>query len=137
MMPLSDDERAQQLFKDLNETVAALRHGEELYREVKKNLRRMRVTLWVALIGLILDLTLSLVLGLALVNQSTLSSRINDNANTLHDVECSTNSLFISTNTPDQRAKAPDPAKYDAQFHIIYQQRIQLGCQPAIPEPKR
>lgn len=137
-MPVNDQHRAQQLLDELGETITSLKRGEAIYSDLKGSVRRVRITLAVAAIGLVLDLSLTGVGAFVLHRQSVLQHQVSDNQETIHDAECNLNRLFISSDTPEQRAKAPGGvARYDAQFHVIYQQRIQLGCQPPMPEPVR
>jgi hypothetical protein len=136
-MPLNNEARAQQLLDELGVNIASLQRGEAIYADLKRSVRRMRIMTWVAVIGMVLDISLTVAFGVILNEQSHLQQQVSDNQSTIHEAECNLNTLFISADTPEQRAKASNAARYDAQYHVIYQQRVQLGCQPPIAEPVR
>jgi hypothetical protein len=136
-MPLNNEARAQQLLDELGVNIASLQRGEAIYADLKRSVRRTRIMTWIAVIGMVLDITLTIVCGYVINKQGHLQQQVSANQATIHDAECNLNTLFISADTPEQRAKALNVARYDAQYHVIYQQRVQLGCQPPIAEPVR
>jgi hypothetical protein len=136
-MPLTSDERFAALVEALSGTEASLERGEGIYKDLRKSVRRQRAVLWVAVIGLVADLLLSGGLLLGFMKQNQTSNDVRANQANVHTVECDLNTLFIQVDTPQSYATAPDRAQYVAQFHTIYQARIQLQCQPPIPEPTR
>lgn len=136
-MPANSEERAQRLLNELGVTIASLQRGEAIYASLKRTVRRMRVTVWVAVVGVILDVSLTVAFGFIINRQGDLQQQVAENQATIHEAECNLNSLLLSTDTPEQRASKPNKARYDAQLHVLYEQRLQLGCQPPIPEPAR
>lgn len=131
------DENIDALVKAVVATGKSLERGEAIYANLNTTVRKMKVTLWVAIVGLLADLALSIAFGFLFNNQSNTNAQVVANQDAIHKSECDLNGLFISADTPDARNRAPDKAKYDAQFHIIYLTRVSLGCQPPIAEPVR
>lgn len=131
------DEKIDALVAAVVETGKSLERGEAIYARLNSTVRKMQITLWVALVGLVADLVLSIGFGFLFQNQSHTNAQVITNQETIHKTECDLNSLFISADTPDARDKAQDKARYDSQFHTIYLARVQLGCQPPIAEPAR
>ena len=129
--------------KDLNALVAAiagtgkkLEDTELIYNHMHTSIRKMRTIMRIALIGLFIDLTLSVAFGFILNNQSELNTRVGANQTAIHNAECDLNTVFIAVDTPEQRAKAPDLALYDKWYDTIYETRVQLGCQPPLSNPR-
>ena len=132
-----DRQDTQALLVAVTETNKALEHGETIYRDLKAAMRRMRIVLWVALVGIVADLLLSGAFGFVLNNQSHLNDQVKQNQVNIKQVECDLNDVFIKSDTPAARDRSPDKAAYDSSYHTIYLQRVQLGCQPPIAEPVR
>lgn len=136
-MPANNEERAQRLLDELGVTIDSLQRGEAIYADLKNSVRRMRITLVIAGVGLLLDISLTLAFGFIINRQGDLQQQVAANQATIHEAECNLNSLLLSTDTPEQRASKPNKARYDAQLHVLYEQRLQLGCLPPMPEPVR
>jgi hypothetical protein len=143
-MPLTSDERFVALMEALTGTEKQLENSESIYKDLRKTVRRIKVAMWVAIIGLVVDLALTIGLLFGFINTNALTNQVHQNQQQIaaeqdstKNVECSLNSLFIQTDTPDAYAAAPNKQVYVQQYHIIYQERQQLGCQPAIAEPQR
>lgn len=134
---LEDEQNLKALIVTLANTSASLEHGEKIYETLGRTVRRMRITLWVALIGLVLDFALSLSFALILSNQSHLNNRISANQDRITAVSCELNTLLVQTDTPQSYAKSQDKKLYVAQYHTLYKNRKTLNCQPVINEPVR
>lgn len=135
-MPMASDERFHALMEALQGTEAQLQQGEGIYKDLRKSVRRIKILMWVTIVGLVIDLTLSVGLVLGFVNQYDLNRQVDSNQASVHTVECDLNTLLLGVDTPANYAKAPDQQQYVQQFHVLYQNRIQLGCQPPIHEPQ-
>lgn len=131
------DDDLKALIVTLANTSASLENGEKIYETLGRTVRRMRITLWVGLIGLVLDLTLSLSFALILSNQSNLNERIQANQDHITSVSCETNTLFLQFDTPARYDASQDKKAYVQQFHVLYENRKSLGCKPVINEPVR
>jgi len=118
-------------------TSESLDNGEKIYQQVTRTIRRMRITLWVGLIGLMLDLALTLSFALILNEQSNLNDKIQDSQSRITSVSCKTNTLFLQFDTPQRYAAAADKKLYIQQYHTVYENYKNLGCQPVINEPVR
>jgi hypothetical protein len=136
-MPLTSDERFAALMEALTGTEKQLEQGETIYKDLKRSVRRIRLAMWVAIIGLVADLVLTGGLVFGYNRQAELGSRISANQDNVHTVECDLNSVLITADTPQAYAKAFSQTTYIQQFHVIYQNRVQLNCQPPMPEPSR
>src|SRR6266404_6263612 len=129
--------------KDLDALVAAitgtsknLENNKIIYDKINTDQRKMRTLMWVAMVGLVADLTLSLAFGFILNDQSALNARVTANQTSIHTAECDLNTVLIAANTPEQRAKADNPVTYDSWYKTIYATRVRLGCQPPIKNPR-
>lgn len=132
---LRDDEKLKALIVTLANTSDSLEHGEKIYENLGRTVRRMRITLWVAFIGLILDLVLSLSFALILNNQSQLNDRIQTNADRITKVSCDLNTIFLEADTLERYNVAPDKKLYAQWYHALYENRKELDCQPPMNEP--
>lgn len=136
-MTSQDNPDAEALLAAITETGKALEQGEKIYRDLRSAMRRMRTVLWVALVGIVADLLLSGAFGVVLNNQSHLNDQVKQNQANIKQVECDLNGVFIKADTPSARDRSPDKAAYDSNYHLIYLQRMQLGCEPPMAEPVR
>lgn len=134
---MASDEEINKLIAAITTAGGLVDESKKVYTKLTRDLRRMRITLWVASVGLIFDLLLSGGYALIFSHQGNLNSQVAQNSATIYKTECDLNNLFIGADTTAARNAAPNKAVYDAQFHIIYLARVQLGCQPPIPEPVR
>jgi hypothetical protein len=134
---LRDNEDLKALIVTLANTSESLEHGEKIYENLGRTVRRMRITLWIAFVGLILDLALSLSFALILNNQSTLNEKIQANSDRITKVSCDLNTIFLEANTLERYNAAPDKKLYVQWYHALYENRKELNCQPPMNEPVR
>lgn len=134
---MASDEDIQQLVTAITTAGNLVDESRDVYTKLTSSLRRMRITLWVAGIGLIADLLLSGGYALIFTHQSHLNNQVQTNQAAIQKMNCDLNRVFIQADTPANRAAAADKANYDTAFHIIYSGYAQLGCQPPMPEPVR
>lgn len=143
-----DDEKPREVLKEENKDLKALivtlastsdslERGEKIYQSLGQTVRRMRVTLWIALIGLILDLALSLSFTFILNSQSHLNDRITDNSDRITKVSCDLNTILLQTDTPERYQQNPDKVTLVQNYHTLYESRKDLGCLPVMNEPVR
>lgn len=141
---LRDDENIKALIVTLANTSASLEHGEKIYATLGRTVRRLRIMLWFAVIGLVLTLSLLLSFAVVLANQSHLNDKIKGNTDRIeaqqqeiHKGECDLNTLLLSTDDPGKFAATQDKKLYIQQYHVLYETRKSLKCQPVINEPVR
>jgi hypothetical protein len=133
---MTSDPDVKALVSAITGTSKKLDDTQIIYNHITLSIRKMRLVLRVALIGIFLDMTLSLAFAYILHNQTELNDRVQANQDSIHRAECDLNTVLIAANTPEQRAKSPNPELYDSWYVTIYESRVQLGCQPPLINPR-
>ncbi len=141
---LRDDENIKALIVTLANTSASLEHGEKIYAALGRTVRRLRITLWIAVIGLVTVVALLVSFALVLNEQGQLNDKIQDNANRISQsqeriqkVSCDLNTIFIEADTLERYNNADNKKLYVQWYHAIYVNRKELNCQPPMNEPVR
>jgi hypothetical protein len=134
---MASEKEINDLIAALTGTRGALENSENIYKSINQRVRRMNITMWVGIVGLVLDLSLSAAFAFMFNGQSDLNKQVHANQEAIRTSFCSADGLFISLDSPAARSVAPDKAKYDSEFHVIYEAYKNAGCQPPVTEPVR
>jgi hypothetical protein len=134
---LRDDENIKALIVTLANTSASLEHGEKIYASLGRTVRRLRTMLWISVIGLVSVLALLVSFMFVLNQQSQLTHKIQANSDRITKVSCDLNTIFLQANTLERYNAADNKKLYTQWYHAIYQNRIELNCQPPMSEPVR
>jgi hypothetical protein len=139
MIP-SDRATLDQLARDARELIAKIGElsegsGEQLVRVTKEN-RATRRMVWGLAGSFVLDVLLTLLLGVGLVGLNDQAKEVDalthriDIAQTVQRQKalCPLYKLFIDSESPQGRKAAPDPKKYDHAFIVIRDGYTALDC---------
>lgn len=119
------------------------KEGGVQFTSLAKRSRSNRRLGIIAISGLVLDVVLSVVLSIGLIQvraNETDIHRLTDRLNTSQTVTrqqalCPLYQIFLDSRTPAGRAAAPDKAKYDHAFEVIQKGYDVLGCASFIAQP--
>jgi len=121
---------------DLDAFAASVQALSDSVRNLARYGQRTRRLISWTIIGLVLDLTLTIVVGVLFNNQQGTSRRIERNAENIrlvqqrtgNEVLCPLYGLFLASFDPTSAAARKDPAKYEASFRVIRTGYQVLGC---------
>lgn len=120
----------------LDEITELKQEGGEQFVSLAKRARSNRRMIWAVIAGCMLDVALTVAFGFGLMRVDSNANRIDDLTHRLDVAQttqrqkalCPLYQIFLDSKSPQGRAAAPDPEKYDHAFQVIEDGYKVLNC---------
>ncbi len=115
------------------------------FTSLARTARKNRVMIWSLAVSMILDVIITVVLGVVgsgVINNSRRLDQVTkqisqDNTDARRRALCPLYGIFKDSRTPEGRAAAPDKQQYDHAYDVIEQGYLVLGCDKFLKETGR